>query len=229
MTNEFQKMMFFEWQKTRKKEKISLSAFSSFQTMFSKYFFDKVVKSQEFNHPLINILNLLCKRFTFDLWKTKSKLLGYFSSLTLSQTTNFTLFQTERVCRRQFQIWWKWQKLLKICRKHCGKRRNCSLRAISPFPSVFSKDLYCRQVKAKAFFGKGLKATITWSAIKQALGPENFIVGNWQCLETASVSKPRTGDLTPTPPPWFGVIVLTTSCPRSYLWPWPSGQRHGQM
>ena len=25
--------------------------------------------------------------------------------LTLSQTTNFGVFQTERVCRRQFQIW----------------------------------------------------------------------------------------------------------------------------
>ena len=24
-----------------------------------------------------------------------------------------------------------------------GKRRNCSLRAISPFPTVFSKDLFC--------------------------------------------------------------------------------------
>ena len=34
-------------------------------------------------------------------------------------------------------------------RKHCGKRRNCSLRAISPFPTVFSKDLYCRNVKKK--------------------------------------------------------------------------------
>ena len=31
--------------------------------------------------------------------------------------------------------------------KHCGKRRNCSLRAISPFPTVSSKDLYCRHVK----------------------------------------------------------------------------------
>ena len=34
--------------------------------------------------------------------------------------------------------------------KHCGKRRNCSLRAISPFPTVFSKDLYCRHVKTRA-------------------------------------------------------------------------------
>ena len=32
-------------------------------------------------------------------------------------------------------------------RKHCGKRRNCSLRAISPFPTVFSKRLFPRGVK----------------------------------------------------------------------------------
>ena len=41
-------------------------------------------------------------------------------------------------------------------RKHCGKRRNCSLRAISPFPTVFSKDLHCRHVKIQGLFGKGL-------------------------------------------------------------------------
>ena len=75
--------------------------------------------------------------------------------LTLSQTTNFRLFQSWRVCRRQFQICWKWQKALKMGRKHCGKRRNCSLRAISPFPTVFSKDLYCKHVKTRACLGKG--------------------------------------------------------------------------
>ena len=32
-------------------------------------------------------------------------------------------------------------------RKHWGKRRNCSLRAISPFPTVFSKGLFPRGVK----------------------------------------------------------------------------------
>ena len=32
-------------------------------------------------------------------------------------------------------------------RKHCGKRRNCSLRAISRFPTVFSKGLFPRDVK----------------------------------------------------------------------------------
>ena len=75
--------------------------------------------------------------------------------LTLSQTTNFGLFQIERLCRRQFQITWKLQKVLLKGRKHCGKRRNWSLRAISPFPSVFSKDLYCRRVKTRACLGKG--------------------------------------------------------------------------
>ena len=35
-----------------------------------------------------------------------------------------------------------------------GKRRNCSLRAISPFPTVFLKDLYCRHVKIRACLGR---------------------------------------------------------------------------
>ena len=35
-------------------------------------------------------------------------------------------------------------------RKHFGKERNCSLRAISPFPKVFSKNVYCRPVKTRA-------------------------------------------------------------------------------
>ena len=56
-------------------------------------------------------------------------LLCFSSILTHYQTTNFRLFQTERVCRRQFQIWWKWQQVIQTGRKHCGKRRNCSLWA----------------------------------------------------------------------------------------------------
>ena len=55
--------------------------------------------------------------------------------LTHYQTTNFRLFQTERVCRRQFQIWRKWKKVIQTDRKHCGKRRNCSLRKAC-FPGV---------------------------------------------------------------------------------------------
>ena len=78
-----------------------------------------------------------------------------FVSSTLSQTTNFRLLQSERVCRQQFQFWWKWQKVLQIGRKRCWKRRNCSWRAISPFLTVFSKDLYRGHLKTKACLGKG--------------------------------------------------------------------------
>ena len=60
--------------------------------------------------------------------------------VTLSQMINFEIFQPERVCRRQFQVLFEWQKVLKKCRKHCGKRKNCSLCAISPFLTVFLKD-----------------------------------------------------------------------------------------
>ena len=49
----------------------------------------------------------------------------------------------------------KGRKVLQMGRKHCGKRRNCSLRAISPYPTVFSKDLYCRDVKHRTFLEKG--------------------------------------------------------------------------
>ena len=65
--------------------------------------------------------------------------------LFLSQTTNFRLFQTERVCRWQFHIRWKCKDVVQIGRKHCWKKRNCSLRAISRyeqfllFPHCFQK------------------------------------------------------------------------------------------
>ena len=53
-------------------------------------------------------------------------------------------------------------------RKHCWKRRNCSLRAISPFPTLFSKDLYCRNVKTRACLGKAYAGDST--QIKQFCG-----------------------------------------------------------
>ena len=77
------------------------------------------------------------------------------TALTHYKTTNFTLFQAERVCRQQLQIWRKWQKIIQMGRKHCGKRRNCSLQAISPFPTVFSKGLFPRGVKRCHCAGMG--------------------------------------------------------------------------
>ena len=54
----------------------------------------------------------------------------------------------------------KLQKVLQTGRKQCGKRRNCSLRAISPFPSVF-KRLVLQTRKKQGLFGKGLTLSQT--------------------------------------------------------------------
>ena len=41
------------------------------------------------------------------------------------------------------KIWTNWDTVICLSRKHCRKRRNCSLRAISTFPTMFSKAVCC--------------------------------------------------------------------------------------
>ena len=95
-------------------------------------------------------LFLACK----DVFPTISEI-QEINSLTNYQTTNFKLFQTERVCRRQFQIRRKWHKVIQRGRKHCGKMRNCSLQAISPFHTVFPKGFFPRGIKRCHCVGMG--------------------------------------------------------------------------
>ena len=47
------------------------------------------------------------------------------------------------------------EKFSKRVKNTVGKRRNCSLQAISPFPTVFLKGLHSRHVKIRACLGKG--------------------------------------------------------------------------
>ena len=69
----------------------------------------------------------------------------------------FRLFQTERACRRQFEFDENGRKFSVTGRKHCGERRNCSLRAIYPFPTLFSKDFNCRRVNTRGCLAKGFE------------------------------------------------------------------------
>ena len=52
-------------------------------------------------------------------------------------------------------------------RKHCGKRRNCSLRAISPFPIVFPKRLLSQGRQKETLCGNGLKQLMTFEKVKR--------------------------------------------------------------
>ena len=70
-------------------------------------------------------------------------------------------FLTERVCRQQFQIWWKLQKAIWTDRKHCRKRRNSSLRAIFFFSHSVFKRLVLQTRKKQGLFGRGLKYVLS--------------------------------------------------------------------
>ena len=79
-----------------------------------------------------------------------------YGMLTLSQTTNFRPFQTERAYRRQFLVRRKWRKVLQKGRKKLWEKEKMLLTCNFSFPTVFSKDFKCRYVKKnRACLGKG--------------------------------------------------------------------------
>ena len=78
----------------------------------------------------------------------------------------FRLFQTESLQTTISNVM-KMVEILQTGRKHCGKRRNCSLRAISPFSTVFSKDLYCRHVKTRVCLAQRSTIELQPSAVER--------------------------------------------------------------
>ena len=78
--------------------------------------------------------------------------------LTLSQMTNFRVFETERVCRQQFQSWWKWQKVFQRCRKHKEKENLLVLSNFCFSHSVF-KRIVLQTHENQGLYGKGLILT----------------------------------------------------------------------
>ena len=53
-----------------------------------------------------------------------------------------------------------------------GKSRNCSLQANSPFPTVFSQDLYWRHVKFRVRLGKGKVIEFVLDDVENKVGEE---------------------------------------------------------
>ena len=103
----------------------------------------------ELSAIFIKLEIVVCKLFQFGRVQNLSFGKGL-NPITLSQTTNFRRFQSEGVCRWQFQISCKWRKIVEKGRKPCWKKRNYLIQTISPVPSVFLQDLYCRHIKTRA-------------------------------------------------------------------------------
>ena len=53
------------------------------------------------------------------------------------------------------KVWTNWDTIIRLSRKHCGKRTNCLLQAICPFPTMFSKAVCCRCIKMGIYGEKG--------------------------------------------------------------------------
>ena len=77
----------------------------------------------------------------------------------------FRLFQTERVCRRQFQIWWQLNNALQTGKKHCGKKKLLVMSNFSFSHKVF-KRLVLQTRKKQGLFGKGSVLLVEWKLSK---------------------------------------------------------------
>ena len=97
------------------------------------------------------------------------------SLLTLSQMTNFRLFQIERVCRQQFQNWWQWQKILQMGRKQCGKKEKWLVMSNFSFSHIVYKRPVLQTRKNQGLFRKELK--ILWEKEK-LLVTSNFSISH---------------------------------------------------
>ena len=96
----------------------------------------------------------------FNFWVIVSwAMLSIWTSLKFCYLVNsfpnnkFQTLSYKRVCGQQFQIWCKCQEVPQTGRKHWEKEK-CSFQKNSPFPAVFSRDLFCRHVKHSACLGK---------------------------------------------------------------------------
>ena len=88
-------------------------------------------------------------------------------SLTHYQTTNFRLFKTERVCRRQFKFDKNGRKLCKWVENTVGKGEIARSEQFLLFPQCFQK----------ACFPGASKGVLVWEWVKHKRIPQALILG----------------------------------------------------
>ena len=78
------------------------------------------------------------------------------SSVSLFQTTILDASKLRELADDNFKFDENGRKLSKTVRKHCEKKGEIARNEqFLLFPTVFSKDFYCRHVKTRACLGKG--------------------------------------------------------------------------
>ena len=115
-------------------------------------------------HKICRLILILCVHIRWFLFFSPidCDILARVISLTVSQTTNFRLFQTETDCRWQFQIWPIWQRALQtlwektLWWKTMWEKEKLLVRSNSSFSHSVFKRLELQTRKNQGLFGKGL-------------------------------------------------------------------------
>ena len=127
-----------------KRRKCWLPAFSPFPTMFSKAHLPGLVGIKS---------NKGCKSshfyYLYLLWLQIDKIVRSYCPKPSTRQQNFRLVQIETNCRQDFEVHFKWKINIIYGRKHCEKRINCFLQAISPFLTMFSTATYVLCIKTR--------------------------------------------------------------------------------
>ena len=77
------------------------------------------------------------------------------------------------------------RKFSEMVKKHCGKRRNCSLQAIFPFSHSVFKRLVLMTRENKGLFGKGLYQSATIKTRRVNLLPNDEVLDWFKFKEFA--------------------------------------------
>ena len=123
--------------------------------------------------------------------------------------TSFRLFQTERVCIQQFQIWWKWQTVLEMGKKHCGEKEKLLITSTFPFSHRVFERFVLQTRRNQGLFGKGLSYFFT-------VIPNLF--GGPEEVSICSTSSPLFFPSSLLPLPWNICQEEGYDGPRSLTW-----------
>ena len=126
--------------------------------------------------------SLFCNRNSFLIvHQPERKFCSRTQKLTLSQTTNFKLFQNLKSLQTTIPKLIKWQKVLQTGKKHCRKKEKFSL-------SIF-KRLLLQTCKNQGLFGKGLNL---FQTTKLRVNPSTFThyqTTNFRLFQTERVCR----------------------------------------
>ena len=106
----------------------------------------------------------LCRRLRLTFVDTFVRCINLLPDMPLLGSSNATANKD-----MTWKIWTNGETLIWLSRKHCGKRRNCSLWAISSFPTMFSRAVCFSCIKMSIYGEKTWDGTILMLLVQSGI------------------------------------------------------------